>query len=165
MALSTGSERLLAGDAAKLLGVGVQTLHFYEREGLIPEVPRTAGGYRTYPPTIVDRVRFIRLAQSLGLPLAEVKEVLSLADRGGSPCGRVQEALEEKLAEVDRRLSELRRFRRDLAHLVQRAKTDYANRPGARVCAIVENAEPTRSVASGLLALRVGGTGRRRGPG
>ena len=105
---------------------------------------------------------FTRLAQALGLPLAEVKKVLSLADRGGSPCGRVQEALEEKLAEVDRRLSELRRFRRDLANLVQRAKTDYANRPGARVCAIVENAEPTRSVASGLLALRVGGTGRRR---
>ena len=165
MAVSTGTERLFAGDVARLLGVGVQTLHFYEREGLIPEVPRTPPGYRTYPPTIVDRVRFIRQSHALGLPLAQVKEILSLADCGGSPCGRVQDALEAKLAEVDRRLSELRRFRRDLVSLVERAKTDYSNRPGARVCAIVENAEPTRSLGSGLVALRVRGTGRRRRPG
>ena len=133
---------LLAGDVSKLLSVGVQTLHFYEREGLITDVPRTRGGYRVYPEPLVERVRFIKQAQAIGLPLADVKEILSLAERGGSPCGRVQEALSEKLVEVDQRLVELRRFRRDLARLVKGAQQDYATRGNARVCPIVENAEP-----------------------
>lgn len=140
---------LLAGGVAKLLNVGVQTLHFYEREGLIPEPPRTESGYRLYAPDLVERVRFIKHAQGLGLPLSEVKEILSLAEDGGSPCGRVQAALTEKLAEVDRRLIELRRFRRDLADLVDWAGKDYATRSDARVCAIVESATPSRAIAVG----------------
>lgn len=96
----------------------------------------------------------IKQAQSLGLPLTEVKEILSLADRGGSPCGHVQGALEQKLREVDLRLSELRGFRWDLACLVERAKTDYANRLGARVCPIVEHAHPPREMAVGLISMR-----------
>ena len=154
MVSANGTDQLLAGDVAKLLGVGVQTLHFYEREGLIPQVPRSPAGYRIYPSPVVERLRFIRQAQSLGLPLTEVKEILSLADRGGSPCGRVQDALEQKLAEVDRRLSELRGFRRHLAGLVKRAKTVYANSPGARVCPIVEHAHLPRATATELILMR-----------
>lgn len=144
---------LLAGGVAKLLNVGVQTLHFYEREGLIPEPPRTESGYRIYPPALVERVRFIKQAQGLGLPLSEVKEILSLAQDGGSPCGRVQATLREKLKEVDRRLIELRRFRRDLAHLIHRAEEDYVTSADARVCAIVERAKPSRGMSEGNSAL------------
>lgn len=146
-------EALFAGAVAKLLNVGVQTLHFYEREGLIPEAPRTESGYRVYPPELVERVRFIKQAQGLGLPLSEVREILSLAEDGGSPCGRVQAALGEKLKEVDRRLIELRRFRHDLAELIDRAGTEYETRSDARVCSIVERAKPSGAIAAGSSSL------------
>lgn len=131
---------LLAGDVAKALGVGVQTLHYYEREGLIPPPPRSASGYRLYAPTVVERVGFIRKAQALGLRLDEIREVLDLAERGTSPCGRVQAALAQKLAEVDERLEELRRFRDELVALVADSPERNARADAAPLCAIVEDA-------------------------
>ncbi len=111
----TEARRMRAGQAAKELGVGVQTLHFYEEQGMIPRPPRTESGYRLYTPEIIERVRFIRKAQALGFSLDEIKEILGLAKRGASPCGTVQRALAEKLREVDRRLEDLRGFRAELA--------------------------------------------------
>lgn len=131
-----------AGEVAKSLGIGVQTLHYYEREGLIPEPPRTDSGYRLYPAELVERVRFIRKAQALGLSLNEIREILHLAEQGTSPCGRVQNALAEKLREVDERLRELQSFRDDLATLVRQAPELSAHAAGAQLCAIVEEALP-----------------------
>jgi DNA-binding transcriptional MerR regulator len=131
---------MLAGDVAKKLGVGVQTLHYYEREGLIPPPERTESGYRLYTPELVDRVAFIRKAQALGLSLAEIGEILSLAELGASPCGRVQRALAEKLVEVDRRLAELQAFRTELASLVAHGEEMSRRSRAVRVCAIVEQA-------------------------
>lgn len=153
-------QRLLAGEVAKSLGVGVQTLHFYEREGLIPSPPRSESGYRLYTPELVERVRFIRKAQALGLPLGEIRDVLRLADEGTSPCGRVQRALADKLAEVDRRLEELQSFRHDLAALVGRAEDlgvpGTVHRPtrtgAAQVCAIVEDAPALPASAAAPLS-------------
>jgi len=134
---------MLAGNVAKSLGIGVQTLHYYEREGLIPAPARSESGYRLYSPELVERVQFIRKAQGLGLPLDEVKDVLRLAEQGSSPCGRVQAALADKLREVDERLRELRSFRNELANLIQEASSHGQN---GQVCAIVEEAAPLRSV-------------------
>lgn len=133
---------MLAGDVAKALGVGVQTLHYYEREGLIPAPARSASGYRLFTPELVERVAFIRKAQALGLPLGEIKEILHLAERGTSPCGRVQAALREKLRAVDARLHELQSFRSELATLLQHAPELGVQQGGAQVCAIVEEASP-----------------------
>ena len=134
------SQGTLAGAVAKVLGIGVQTLHYYEREGLIPPPPRSESGYRLYTPELVERVRFIRKAQALGLPLEEIKDILRLAERGASPCGRVQAALAAKLAEVDRRLEELHSFRSELATLIKQASELTKHDPDAQVCAIVEEA-------------------------
>lgn len=129
---------LLVGEVARAVGVGVQTLHFYEREGLISPPARSASGYRLYDATAIDRIRFIRKAQALGLPLDEVKQVLALAARGTSPCGRVQAALAATLADVDRRLAELQSFREELARVTKHAVTSpSADRPG-QICAIVD---------------------------
>ena len=147
------TERRRAGEVAKSLGVGVQTLHYYEREGLIPEPPRTASGYRMYPPELVERVRFIRKAQALGLSLDEIREILRLVEEGTSPCGCVQDALAGKLHEVDERLRELQSFRDDLAALVQKAPELSTHAAGAQLCAIVEEAVPlpaTRIVTAPL---------------
>ncbi len=133
---------MLAGAAAKELGVGIQTLHFYEGQGFIPRPPRSASGYRLYTPEIVERVRFIRKAQALGFSLEEVKEILGLAKRGTSPCGRVQAALAEKLREVDRRLEELRDFRAELAALIGQAAELSKHDGEAQICSIVEESPP-----------------------
>ena len=143
---SSPGKTTLAGGVAKALQIGVQTLHFYEREGLIPPPRRSESGYRLYTPELIERLRFIRQAQALGLPLGEIREILKLAARGASPCGRVQAALAAKLIEMDERLEEMRRFRDELAGLVGLASaTSGAARP-MRVCAIVEKAAPLRAV-------------------
>ncbi len=131
---------MLAGEAAKALGVGVQTLHFYEQQGLIPRPPRSQVGYRLYSPEIIEQVRFIRKAQALGFSLEEIIEILGLARSGSSPCGRVQAALTEKLREVDRRLEELRDFRAELASLIEQAAELSTHE--SEVCPIVEEAAP-----------------------
>ena len=133
---------MLAGEAAKALEVGIQTLHFYEQQGLIPPPPRSEGGYRIYTPEVVERVRFIRKAQALGFSLEEVKEIFGLVQKGSSPCGRVQIKLAEKLQEVDRRLEELRGFRAELAALVDQAAELSKHEAEAGVCSIVEEAPP-----------------------
>jgi len=140
--------RLRAGQAAAELGVGVQTLHYYEREELIPAPPRSTAGYRLYPPDLMERLRFIRRAQAIGLSLAEIRETLCLAATGESPCGRVQAALVERLAEVDRRLEELSVFRTQLAELIVNAPRLRSLDRQGKVCAIVENAEARSESAS-----------------
>ncbi len=134
------AERMLAGEAAKLLGVGIQTLHFYEQQGLIPHPPRSASGYRLYTPPLMERLHFIRKAQTLGFSLEEIKEIFDLAGKGTSPCGTVQKALAEKLQAVDRRLEELHSFRSELATLIRQAPKLSANEASGQVCAIVEEA-------------------------
>lgn len=131
---------MYVGEAAKAAGVGIQTLHFYEGQRLISRPPRSRSGYRLYTPEIVEQVRFIRKAQALGFSLDEIREILDLARKGTSPCGRVQAALAEKMAEVDRRLEELRRFRVELASLIKQAHVLSAHKNDARVCSIVEEA-------------------------
>lgn len=155
--LKDGTRPRLPGDVARELGIGVQTLHYYEREGLIPPPDRTEAGYRLYTPAVVERVRFIRKAQALGLPLAEIREVVSLAERGSSPCGRVQAALAKKLREADARLRELRSFRDDLARLVEEAPA-LEKEAGSGVCAIVEEGASRRGAPPAALPL-----GGRRG--
>ncbi|MBA3256326.1 MAG: heavy metal-responsive transcriptional regulator [Pyrinomonadaceae bacterium] len=140
--IGLSERRLLAGEVAKELGVGVQTLHFYEQQGLIPHPPRSESGYRLYTPDIIERIRFIRKAQALGFSLDEIKEIFGLAKKGTSPCGPVQRALSEKLRDVDRRLEELRGFRADLAALIAEAPELSAHEQNAQVCSIVEEAAP-----------------------
>ncbi len=123
-----------------MLSVGVQTLHYYEREGLIPAPERSDSGYRLYSAELVERIAFIRKAQALGLPLAEIRDILSLTEQGTSPCGRVQALLAHKLAEVDARLRELTAFREELAALVDRSAAMCENDSQGRLCAIVEEA-------------------------
>ena len=155
------SHGLLVGRVAKELGIGVQTLHYYEREGLIPAPERSASGYRLYSPEVVHRVRFIRKAQALGLPLGEIREVLALSEHGGCPCGRVQAVLEQKLAEVDRRLRELRGFRRELLALVQTSAHAISRGGKGSICTIVEDT-PTPHVPYPAVGPRTLRPGRKR---
>jgi DNA-binding transcriptional MerR regulator len=109
---------LKVGQVAAEVGVSVQTLHYYERLGLLPKPNRSAANYRLYSPGAVRRVRFIQKAKTLGLTLEETKQILDLKDHGREPCRKVADLGEKHLQEIDARLNQLRAYRRVLARSV-----------------------------------------------
>ncbi len=153
MSAGQNARRLLAGDVAKRLSIGVQTLHYYEREGLIPAPERTEAGYRLYTSELIERIAFIRKAQALGLPLDEIKEILDLAAQGACPCGHVQRALAAKLVEVDQKLRQLRSFQLELAALIERSGELSARCDEAQICSIVEDASPLHGASQVTIPL------------
>jgi MerR family copper efflux transcriptional regulator len=107
-------ETLLIGQVARRAGVGVETIRFYEREGVLEDPPRRASGYRQYSEEVVKRIRFIKRAQSLGFSLKEITELLLLRIDGQTSCEEVKERTEAKVAEVERKMVELQRMRQAL---------------------------------------------------
>ena len=107
-------EILTIGQVARQAGVGVETVRFYEREGLLEEPPRRASGYRQYSEQVVRRIHFIKRAQKLGFSLKEITELLTLRVDGQTSCEEVKQRTEAKIAEVEQKLSELQRMRQAL---------------------------------------------------
>jgi len=107
-------ETLSIGQVARLSGVGVETMRFYEREGLLEEPPRRASGYRQYSEQVVQRLHFIQRAKRLGFSLKEINELLLLRVDAQTSCEEVRQRTEAKLAEVERKLVELQRMRQAL---------------------------------------------------
>ena len=104
------------GALASRAGVGIDTVRYYEREGLLAPRTRLASGYRRYSSLEVSRLRFIRKAQALGFSLKEVRELLSLSSH--RDVARVRKKAEAKLADVGKRITELERIRSGLSALV-----------------------------------------------
>jgi DNA-binding transcriptional MerR regulator len=109
--------RMRTGEVAAEAGVNVQTLRYYERRGLLPEPARRDSGYRAYSPEAVRIVRFIKRAQELGFGLREAETLLGLAAGGPETCDAARELAEEKIAELDRRIGDLRAMRDSLQRL------------------------------------------------
>lgn len=107
------------GQLANDAGVGVETVRFYERSGLLPEPPRTASGYRQYDQPAVDRVRFIRRAKELGFTLQEIQGLLDLRTGTPAQCADVRDQIAAKLEDVARRIHDLQRVYRGLKELQQ----------------------------------------------
>lgn len=117
--------RAYIGDIAKQVDLNVKTIRYYEGLGLLAEPERTESGYRVYSAQDVERLRFIKGAKSLGLSLQEIKEIMALWGEGTTPCSHVEHLLQDKLAELDRRIAELVNFREGLArYLSQVAAMD-----------------------------------------
>ena len=104
------------GQLAKRAGVGVDTVRYYERNGLLSPRSRLPSGYRRYGEVELARLRFIRRAQALGFTLKEINELLSLSAR--RDMGRVKRAAQAKLADVQQRLAALERIRDGLTQLI-----------------------------------------------
>ncbi len=111
-------DSLKTGELAKEAGVNVETLRFYEREGLLPEPPRRASGYREYPPDTVQRIRFIQRAKDLGFTLREIKGLLELRVDPETTCAEVKAQAAEKIADVKQKISDLKRIERALNKLM-----------------------------------------------
>lgn len=109
--------RVTISRLARAAGVNSETVRFYERRGQPPEPPRTAAGYRLYPASAVERIRFIRHAKVLGFTLEEIEDLLSLRRDPGCTCGDVKERADRKIADIDRRVAALTAMRRALADI------------------------------------------------
>lgn len=126
------------GDLSRAGGVSARTIRFYEQAGLIPEPPRTPGGYRDYPADALTRLAFIRDAQRAGLTLAEIREILTLRDSGHPPCTHVADLIQHHLEDLDRRMTELAKTRATLHDLAHRAATtDPASCTPTDICRII----------------------------
>ena len=110
-------ESIGIGALAKRAGVGIDTVRYYEREGLLEPRARLASGYRRYSEHEVSRLRFIRRAQFLGFSLSEIRELLTLSSH--RDVARVKKRAEAKLADVEQRIAELQRVRGALSSLVR----------------------------------------------
>lgn len=107
------------GEAAMAAGVGVETIRFYERRGLIEQPSRPAGGgFRSYPWETVRRIRFIRQAQELGFSLREARDLLALRTDGSADAAAVRERAQVKLDDVERKLEHLGQIRAALRELL-----------------------------------------------
>lgn len=126
---------LSIGQVARLAGVGVETVRFYERQDLIEEPPRRDSGYRQYSQDVVARLRFIKRARDLGFSLKEVRELLSLRIDPSTTCSDVRERVEVKLLEIDRKLSDLQKMRDALDGLQQAC---MGKDPAATECPLLD---------------------------
>jgi DNA-binding transcriptional MerR regulator len=124
------------GDVARLSGVGIEALRFYESRGLLDPAGRTGSGYRLYDASALDRLTFIKKAQSVGFTLDEIARLIGEAKGGRRPCAEVRQLATERLAELDRRLAEMRRHRRELKQTL-----DAWNQQGEAdgvICGLIE---------------------------
>jgi DNA-binding transcriptional MerR regulator len=119
MARRTAGERYQIGELAARGGVTPDTLRYYERLGLLPEAPRTVGGFRLYSEAALERLRFIKQAQTLGLTLHEVGDLVRYQEQGGiKRCRQVRDLLRAKLEELQQKLAELEAFKQTLSGLL-----------------------------------------------
>ena len=139
---SASRRPLKIGELAEASRVGIETIRYYERRGLMPKTARTASGYRMYDEEAIQRLAFIRRAQNLGFSLDEIAKLLSLQD-GGSKA-EVRELALSKLTMIEEKLSDLQRMQDILTELVGRC----SGRGSVAGCPILEaldhEAEPNQ---------------------
>jgi MerR family copper efflux transcriptional regulator len=146
---STGQEGarwLKIGEVSKRSGVGVESLRFYEKVGLLGRPSRTESGYRLYDAEVLDRLDFIKRAQVLGFSLAEIARIIAEKQAGQSPCAEVRQVVRARLEELDERMKEMRRYRKELS-----AALDEWEKEGDKeghVCGLIEGTTIKHSVES-----------------
>jgi MerR family copper efflux transcriptional regulator len=112
-------EGVTIGQLARATGIGVETVRFYEREGLLAEPPRRRSGYRQYPVEAIAHVRFIRLAKDLGFTLKEITELLELRIDPNKSCADVRALAKAKIADVEAKIQDLTRLKSALETLAR----------------------------------------------
>lgn len=120
---------------AKELDINVETVRFYERQGLINQPLKPAQGYRHYPDETVNRIHFIKRSQELGFTLKEIGHLLSLNDQ---PCGEVQEIAKNKFSTIQSKMKDLRRLEKALKVLLTQCETNENDSS----CPIIDSLQP-----------------------
>lgn len=151
------------GALAVATATQIETIRFYEREGLIPVPGRSAGNYRLYDGSHVQRLVFIRRCRGLDMALDEIRTLLRFIDRPGADCGEVNQVLDDHIGHVAKRIQELHALETELRDLRSRCQSTS---PG-QACAILRElnhpqaGEPTSRPASDVHT-HVGAVHRRK---
>ncbi|BBD58777.1 MerR family transcriptional regulator [Nostoc sp. HK-01] len=126
------------GVIAKESGVPIKTIRYYEELGLLKSSGRTEGGFRLFNSDVLERLHFIKRAQSLGLSLSEIKEFLNVHDSGKLPCEHIKVKLEDKVKAIDEQIRQLLILRQELSGLLSgwEIKPDSSH---STICPIIEN--------------------------
>ena len=127
---------LKIGEVSRISGIGIEALRFYERSGLLQKPLRSAGGYRIYDGGILQRLDFIKKAQTLGFSLDEIRRIINDAQHGASPCAEVRKIVGQRLAELDERMREMKRYRKELAATL--AEWNQIGRAPGNICGLIE---------------------------
>lgn len=135
--MDTRAVDLTIGKVARSTGLAIDTVRFYEKEGLLDKPARTASGYRHYSSDAVARLRFIRQAKQLGFSLNEIKELLALRVAPGKSCRDVKARAERKIADIDGRIAALKRMKGALTKLAAAC----SGRGPTSECPIIETLE------------------------
>jgi MerR family copper efflux transcriptional regulator len=137
------------GQVARETGIGVETVRFYEREGLLELPARRPSGYRQFEPDVVARLRFIKQAQRLGFTLREIKELLALKLDSGTTRAQIRGRAVAKVADIDDRIKELRRMKKALVPLIA-ACDGKGKLDGCPILAAIESSHCTTASTSSV---------------
>ena len=128
-------ERLKIGEVARKTNVGIETIRFYERRGLIPCPVRSASGYRQYSEDAIKRIQFIKNAKELGFSLKEIAELFALRVRSKTRCGDIKKKAEAKITDIDERIKTLQKMR----HALKKLSSECKGKGPLGDCPILEN--------------------------
>ncbi len=131
---------LTIGQVAQRVDVGIETIRFYEREGVLEKPDRSASGYRLYDENVVARLRFVGRAKELGFTLKEIRELLGLRVDPTTTCADVKQRAEEKVSDIENKIRTLQRMKRALVKLTKECRN---NGPTSE-CPILDALEPHR---------------------
>ena len=130
------------GEVARRSGVPIRTIRYYEDIGVLDPPPRRASGYRDYDDGVIDRLAFVRSAQTVGLTLGEIREIVAFRARGETPCAHVINLIAQRSADLSRRIAELQTMQAELTRLARRARSlDPRDCHPSQICHIIG---PTR---------------------
>ena len=124
MGAKTVSNPARIGQVAQETGLSIDTIRFYEKEGLLKRSPRTEGGFRLFGGGDIEILKFVRKAQELGFSLNEIRELLILRSDHVPACSHVKELLEQKLTAVVQKITELQNLERTLRRALQKCKRE-----------------------------------------
>ena len=133
------TEKTTISRAARLAGVGIETIRYYQRRGLIEEPPKPLEGYRHYPEQTISQIRFIKRAQELGFTLREIESLLQL---GEQQCSETRALAGAKLELVRRKIEDLVGIRKTLEHLIEHCETRREGEACPIIYSISRDPEP-----------------------
>ncbi|MFB2920666.1 heavy metal-responsive transcriptional regulator [Aerosakkonema funiforme] len=127
----------LIGSVAKESGVSIKTIRYYEELGLLKASGRTEGKFRLFTPDVLARLSFIKRAQSLGLTLLEIRELLLVHDQGNLPCEQIKTKLQDKVNDIEQQIQQLLILKLELEGLLSCSST-LLEKVDSIICPLIE---------------------------
>ncbi len=132
-------QKYKAGEIAKLAGINIETLRYYERIGIMPEPRRLESRYRYYLDEDLKRLLFIKKAKEIGFSLKEINELLNLKVDSTSTCGDVKRLAEHKLKDVEEKIQNLMKIKKVLIKLIKQCVNEEISSNNCPILEVIEN--------------------------